>query len=605
MIFSLRKGVPRRRNAFITLITILVLFSLPSGISSLTKNLTIESSGTVKYEPANITVKDDFSDDSIDEQFWSKLEVDGGIVTEQNGRLECNNPTPVAYPASGLASTDPVNLETCDISVEVNLTNNRMQVLEIALSKTVTSDPWYLADWYAIQKRIQGTDLRIQRKVDSVLTTIYSAPWSGGTGSIGITINAGVIHLYEAGVEKYNESYALSDYNCYVYIYTGGGEGYGGIDWFDNFSLTAEIPPPPPPPPPPPIIAPPLHVEGRYIKDDVGNTVLLRGTTLIHFLDDPSGAMNWGGWDPATVQANLDAMASWGINVVRLHTCAEWWLNNYQGYRNNMKDLIQWAGERGIYVIYDIYSISHLYSGWGDREFLPYPPYTDFHDNIQPWTKQDFVDFWASVANELKTYPNVLFEIWNEPYPTSGDKAVRDEFFDVVQDCIDAIRLDGSSAICIVQWGQLLWTGDPAYMTGNLRWVEEQLGRGLLTDPNIVYNGHIYRYHGSFGSMLGNVSYAYILQKMQDFQIPYVLDTLNKSVICCETGAYDSGTSEYQNELECLRNELSIMNEWGMSYLVFAWGDTPFNIITGSESGGPYDPKPSGQVLIDAIAPPI
>jgi len=603
MTFLLRKGVVRHRNTPIALILIVMLSCLPFATSSLTKNLTIESSGTVNYEPPpEVSFVDNFADAVID-SFWSKVEVGAGVATEQNGHLECNIPSDGI---SGLVSADPLDLSTCDIQVDVNIGDVRMQALMVSLSKVNTSDPWGQPNWYAIQRRTPGSELRVQKRVGSTLTTIYSALWSSGIGSLRITINAGTIHFCEDDIEVYNESYALADYDCYVYIYSQGDEGHYGMSYFDNFSLTAVSPPPPPPPPtPPPIITPPLHIEGRYIRDDMGNKVFLRGTTIIHFLDDPSGKMDWGNWVPATVQANLDAMVSWGINVLRIHTCVEWWLNNYQGYRDNLKDVIQLAGERGMYVIFECWSISHLYSGWPGKDPLPYPPYNNYPEIIG--SKQDFVDYWTNVSTELKDYPNVLFEIFCEPHPPDGNqsKIIRDEFFDVVEDCINAIRAAGSDAICIVQWGQLLWTSNPTYWTANMYWVEEQLDRGILTDTNLVFNGHIYRYHGSFGSMLGNVSYAYILEKMQGFQIPYVLDTLNKSVICCETGAFHYGSSEYDNELECLRNELSIMNEWGMSYVVFAWGDTAFNIINGSESGGSYDTNPSGQVLIDAIAPSI
>ena len=164
-----------------------------------------------------------------------------------------------------------------------------------------------------------------------------------------------------------------------------------------------------------------LHVAGRYIKDSLGRTTTLRGVNQEGFLDSPNGWWNPEGgnylsglgiWDPDAVKYNLDGMKSWGCNVLRLHTKIAWWLNDESSYRQHIKDTITWAGERGIYVIFEPYSILG-----GTQQPLPWAPHTtDPEEQVIMPDSSAFINYWTSVANELKDFPNVLFEIYNEPH---------------------------------------------------------------------------------------------------------------------------------------------------------------------------------------------
>lgn len=365
----------------------------------------------------------------------------------------------------------------------------------------------------------------------------------------------------------------------------------------------------------------PLHVEGRYIKNALNQTIVLRGVNQAGMLDHPNGWWNpegggytsgYGVWNPDAVKYNLDKMKEWGFNVVRLHTAINWWLDDESNYRQHFKDIITWAGERGIYVIFEPYSVIYP-----RHPAMPFPPYlTPEEETVIP-SKQAFVDYWASVANELKAYPNVIFELFNEPHSeTVEGYNARDEWFDAAQMSIDSIRVTGANQIIIVQWDYGAWVNldypppsppepSPEGTASTLDWVLLY----PLNDPlsNIVYSTHNYRgdFHRSVSDPIRN-SYTYddIKLGLQYAWIDYVLNTLNKPVLVGEIGAnmWQTG-EELERELAYFNNSLTIYNEWNMSYLAWVW-TIPAHMRHGLlQSDQPWCPPPNevGQILIARI----
>jgi hypothetical protein len=203
-----------------------------------------------------------------------------------------------------------------------------------------------------------------------------------------------------------------------------------------------------------------LRANGSKILDKYNNIVLLRGVNKVEFADDPDGI--WMGstyWDDNNVKAELDAMKSWGVNVVRCHLSVELWkydVGPNSGHpaspycsisaRDAIKRFINMAAERGIYVILGGYTVRSWFTG-GEQDSMPFPPYqksTNASDVIA--SIDEFVDWWRSIAGELKDYPNVLFELWNEP---DGDF---NDWMNASQRCINAIREEGATQIIIISW---------------------------------------------------------------------------------------------------------------------------------------------------------
>lgn len=357
----------------------------------------------------------------------------------------------------------------------------------------------------------------------------------------------------------------------------------------------------------------PLHIEGRYIKDAFNNTIVLRGVNQAGMLDHPNGVWNpegggvysgYGVWNPEAVKYNLDKMKEWGFNVVRLHTRIVYWINSESDYRQHIKDIITWAGERGIYVIFEPYSISTA-----ESYRLPWAPYaTDPEDQAIMPDRQAFINYWVSVANELKGYPNVIFEIYNEP--GQPPELTYDEaatlWFETVQLWIDAVRATEADQLLIVQWWPSSWI-NLDYTPGGrkLDWVEAY----PLDDPlsNIVYSTHQYRgtVHKTTPTRVDSWQYDDLKLGFQYILLEYVVRNLSKPLIIGEIGANMWWTDEeLERELAYFNNSLTIYNEWGLNYVAWVW-TVPAHMRHGLlQNGYPWLPPAgkNGEILINKIA---
>lgn len=362
----------------------------------------------------------------------------------------------------------------------------------------------------------------------------------------------------------------------------------------------------------------PLHVDGRYIKTSFNRTIMLRGVNKVEFADDPDGI--WMGntmWNDGNVAAELDAMKSWGINVIRCHMSVETWKFNIgpnSGHpaspycalpaREAIKRLIVMAAERGMYVILDGYTVKSYWSG-GEQDPLPYPPYQiSARASEVIASEAEFVDWWISVAQELKIYPNVLFELWNEPH---GDETAKTSWKSVAQKCINAIRSEGAQQIIILQWGYGVWAGLASGDGEGMEWILDF----NLTDPlgNILYSTHVYRIYGGcglwqyleeekgtpFGYLYDDVKMAFQIEKLD-----WVGDVLDKPLFIGETGCDLTWTNdELQRELIAWNNTLTIFNEWKLHYVAFWWREIgTFPLHYGSPN---FTPTSSGQILKDKL----
>ncbi len=352
----------------------------------------------------------------------------------------------------------------------------------------------------------------------------------------------------------------------------------------------------------------PLHVEGRYIKNSLGQTVLLRGVNQAGMLDDPDGWWNpeggtiysgLGNWNPDAVKYNLDCMKEWNVNVLRLLLTVEWWKTNESNYRQHVKDTIAWAGERRIYVLIVFWNVK----GNGDQDPLPFPPYSLSGSETTIANVNDFVDNWHSVAQELSSYPNVLFELWNEPH---GDPFARQAWFDATQDCITSIRSTGSQQIIVVQWDYGIWVNldYPSSPYSSMNWVENY----PLNDPlgNIVFSMHMYRgnIHSTVPERVNSWEYDDLKEGHELCFVPHVLYNLSKPILIGEIGADMWCTGEeLEHELAYYNNSLTIYNEWEIGYIGWVW-TVPAHMRHGLLQNDHWCPPPtqSGEILIAKIA---
>ena len=381
----------------------------------------------------------------------------------------------------------------------------------------------------------------------------------------------------------------------------------------------------------------PLHVEGKYIKNGLNQTVFLKGVNKVEFADDPDGV--WMGstmWSDANVKAELDAMKSWGVNCIRCHFSVELWkydIGPDSGHpaspycrisaREAMKRLAQFASEKGMYVIYDAYTVKCYWSGC-DQDPLPFPPYqtspnaSDIIANVS-----EFADFWRSIASEFKRYSNVVFEVWNEPCNTKASNRTNEEAFmdwmNAWNLCVNAIREEGATQPVIFQWamgvycnlyenqetGEIYATGGTS---GSLRlhhWLEDAIGN--LTDPlgNIIYSTHVYRAYGGTGFYKFEAQekygywgwvYEHIRAAFEYIGLDWAQETMNVPLFIGECGCDLAFTGEeYTRELAAWNNTLSLFDEWEIHYTAFWWRNTGiFRLHTGAPN---FTPTDGGQIL--------
>jgi len=349
-----------------------------------------------------------------------------------------------------------------------------------------------------------------------------------------------------------------------------------------------------------------LVVVGNKLQNQEGEIVQLQGVNQPGFVDCPSGFWRpeggstfsgLGEWNPDAVKANLDEIASWGANCIRMHQVGQYWIENTdtregtpvgQAYKDNLKDIIEWAGERGLYYIFDYYCD------------YPYP--NDYQDPL-PYgqsgslftTEAEFVNYWSEVAEYLKSYPNVLFEIFNEPH----SPATKEQYFTMAQDCINAIRQAGAKQPIIIQWDYSIWT-DLDYPhngqgDGTLDWIWNY----PLSDPqhNIVYSFHIYRgpwaqIHDSSGALY---QYEDIKAGFEDCAV--YTASQQYPILIGEFGAYYP--DDRPEEVTFFASVCRIAEEWGLNYIAWVW-DTVGHMSFPLLDGGAWIPPPNsaGEVLI-------
>jgi hypothetical protein len=349
----------------------------------------------------------------------------------------------------------------------------------------------------------------------------------------------------------------------------------------------------------------PLHVEGKYIKDASGNIVILRGVNKEGFEDLPTGVwQNSASWNPTAMHAELDAMKSWNINVVRSHQVCDYWKANTGNYRQHIKDVIAYAASIGMYFIFDFYGVTNSQVG-GNQDPLPYPPYQTSGGNPSSiiGSQADFITLFGTVVSELGGYPNVIFDPWNEPCCAHYTSDAYASWKTVFQQILNNARAAGCNNIFLYQ------QNDAGYVdfrdtfvpdvTNSMLWITSY----PVTGTNIVYSTHGYRQYGAWGILSGG-GYAYqyndILQAFQYEKIDWVGNTLNAPLLYAELGCWMdlSGTS-LAHEETAFTNALSILNSWNLGYLGFWWYDFgPFRLLS---SGTTFTPTDGGTILKNAI----
>ena len=164
--------------------------------------------------------------------------------------------------------------------------------------------------------------------------------------------------------------------------------------------------------------APTVRVQGAHLVDGSGNPILLHGVDVSGLESvavqgyDPSNP--WGSLT-GTPTPNWSTIKTWKANAVRLPLNEASWLgytctdaNGNQrdpdpghNYQATVAQSVSDASAAGLYVILDLH-----WSAPGTRCPLAQNIMADADNSVT---------FWTQIATTFKSYPNVIFELFNEP----------------------------------------------------------------------------------------------------------------------------------------------------------------------------------------------
>jgi endoglycosylceramidase len=241
-----------------------------------------------------------------------------------------------------------------------------------------------------------------------------------------------------------------------------------------------------------------LKAQGRWIVDESGNIVLLRGVNFFGY--------EFGLWSSHT-EAGYARIASWGFNVVRLPLAWSYiepkagkYDDNY--FRLHVDKDIEWAKEYGLYVILDMHQYAwsprftyiHTAAGLPIWSQSGYPnsaegearAKADFWNGVgpngspsssaNPSMQERFIAMWKYVATRYANETTVAgYDIFNEPDVTrcSSDNKIcylqYPQFSQTViaflERVVDAVRQVDSHHMFL--WETASWEFDPGILAVN------------------------------------------------------------------------------------------------------------------------------------------
>jgi endoglucanase len=167
--------------------------------------------------------------------------------------------------------------------------------------------------------------------------------------------------------------------------------------------------------------------DGQFV-DGSGAPLQLRGVNVSNL--EFAAIQGWGAADPWGGGApSFSALKSWKLNAIRVPLNEASWLglttfdfvgksrkadpgNNYQA---TVKRTIADATAAGLYVVLDLHWSAPNLKVTGQAEPVPFSPLGQ-----APMADADHsLAFWTSVASTFKNSPNVVFDLFNEPYTDS------------------------------------------------------------------------------------------------------------------------------------------------------------------------------------------
>ncbi len=240
-------------------------------------------------------------------------------------------------------------------------------------------------------------------------------------------------------------------------------------------------------------------VEGPKLKTRDGRELWLQGVAI------PS--LEWMVAGDHMEESLAHAVADWKANVVRIPLKSIYWFGEADkefnrrtdggaGYRTLVDRLVDYANERGCYVVLDL------------------------HEYKAPTAKH--ARFWKSAAEHFANRPGVIFDLLNEPHDISWDEwknggklkdgggadavAENDEAKDVdvsigMQELVRVVRATGANNVLLC--GGLDWAYDLSGILKGFALEDTPEGNGIM------YSAHIYPWKSDWQGKVLDIAAQY------------------------------------------------------------------------------------------------
>jgi len=257
-----------------------------------------------------------------------------------------------------------------------------------------------------------------------------------------------------------------------------------------------------------------LRVQGTLIVDEKGNPVQLKGPSSM-----------WLNWESAPYAENKEGLQwmrdNWNAKVIRAAmgiTPSNAYLQNPTKAKNQVKTIVQNAIDLGMYVI------------------------IDWHDGAADQHQADAVAFFTEMAQTYGSYPNVIYETFNEP--------VKQDWSTVLKPYHEAVI----AAIRSADPDNLIVLG-----TGNYSQDVDSAATDPIRLPNIMYTLHFY-----------SCTHSAFLREKGD----YALDR-GLAIFVTEWGATDANGGTGSSATLCL-DEAQLWHDW-MNQKGISWAAWKFD----------------------------
>ncbi len=207
-----------------------------------------------------------------------------------------------------------------------------------------------------------------------------------------------------------------------------------------------------------------LSVQGTKVVGANGQPAQLRGMSFFWNISENSGpywnadVVNWlaEDWHANLVRAAMAVEDWWGEDPTLSNGAFKGYLYEPEWNRAMVETIVDAAIEKGIYVIIDWHS-----------------HYTNDNSN----GKQDSaVNFFSYMAQKYGQYPNVIYEIYNEPKDVSWENDIK-PYAEII---IPVIRQYDPDNLIVV--GTPMWSGRP----------DDAAAKPLENVTNVAYTFHFY-----------------------------------------------------------------------------------------------------------------